>query len=629
MKFSPEFIQRVSEANNIVDIISQYTQLKPAGGGLMGRCPFPDHPEKTPSFSVSESKQVYHCFGCHKKGNIFTFLQTYNGMSFRDCIEYLAGRANIAMPVMNPEEATKQDALNQKKKLLGRVNALAAQYFFENFQKLPASHPARMYAEKRKLDENIVQTFQIGYAGEEWDGLVKFLESKMVPLALAEEARLVKARTGGKSGYFDIFRDRLIFPIFSPMGQPIAFGGRIISQGEPKYLNSPETPVFHKGKVLYGLNETAKHIRSLDQAIVVEGYMDLISLYQTGITNVVATMGTALTSDHGRLLNRITKNVVTLFDGDSAGQEAAERSLPLLLASDVLPKGLTLPDDMDPDDFVKAKGSEALLTLIAQAPDLYSMILQQWMQGYRGDASEKVKLANRLTPIFNSIQDIRLKQLYFSETAAKLNVDEKWFRQALSPVGDASRNNASVTLQKPVQQVSRATSDNSEKSGLEFKPQLTETFVDQIQLKGASKAEVLLLGLALKNHANFDAFLESEGLEVIPHEGVKEVLKRAADVYRQAPEKFDKLTSLLASFVDHPEWLISNQSSSEAADEVKMLQDCLRKVKEQKIAARRKTLTQELSAQQGTMSIERQTEIMQALTDLKKEEIGLRSPARK
>ena len=603
MKFSPEFIQRVSEANNLVDIISQYTQLKPAGGGLMGRCPFPDHPEKTPSFSVSEVKQVYHCFGCHKKGNIFTFLQVYNGMSFPDCIEYLAGRANIAMPVVNQEEASKLDALTQKKKLLARVNKLATEYFRETFQNLPSTHPAKVYAEKRKLDSQIVETFQIGYASEEWDGLVKFFESKMVPMALAEEARLIKARTGGKSGYFDIFRDRLIFPIFSTMGEPIAFGGRIISQGEPKYLNSPETPVFHKGKVLYGLNETAKHIRSQDQALVVEGYMDLISLYQSGITNVVATMGTALTSDHGRLLNRITKNVVTLFDGDSAGQEAAERSLPLLLAAEVLPKGLTLPDDMDPDDFVKSKGASVLLELIAQAPDLYSMILQQWMSGYRGDASEKVKLANRLVPIFNSIADSRLKQLYFTETARRLGVDEKWLRQSLGPQENAQRNNASATLQKPVQQASSRTPSSIENISLEFKPQLTETFVDQIQLKGASKAEVLLLGLALKNHANFDAFLEGDGLEIIPHLGVKEVLKRAADVYRQAPEKFDKLASLLTSFVDHPEWLISNHVTVDSDDEIKMMKDCLRKVKEQKIEVLRKTLTMELSAQKGTMSL--------------------------
>lgn len=620
MKFTPEFIERVAEANNLVDVISQHTQLKPAGGGLMGRCPFPDHPEKTPSFSVSEAKQVYHCFGCHKKGNIYTFLQTFNGMSFPESVEYLADRANMALPRVNEDEATRLDAQTQKKKQLIRVNKLANQYFQENLKHLSADHPVKVYAKKRRLTDEMMETFQIGYAGEEWEGLVQFLESKNVPMALAEEARLVKARSGGKSGYFDIFRERLIFPILSAMGEPIAFGGRIVLQGEPKYLNSPETLVFHKGKILYGLNETAKFIRSEDQAIVVEGYMDLIALYQAGIKNVIATMGTALTQDHGRLLGRITKNVVTLFDGDSAGQEAAERSLPLLLAANVYPKGLLLADNQDPDDFVKTQGAEALKALIAKAPDLYSKILSQWMQGYRGEASEKVQLCNRLQPLFQVIQDPRLKQLYFSETVAKMNVEEGWLRQALS-----SHVNASPTLQKSFQQSQIVSGNQGPISGLELKPRLTEDFVDQIQLKGASQAEVLLLGLALKNHANFESILEGGGIEEIPHLGIKQVLQKATEVYRQAPEKFDRLAGLLASFVDRPDWLISNQAVDDSSDELRMMQDCLRKVREQKIDIQRKALTMELTTQKGTISSEREAQIMQGLTDLKKEQMSLRN----
>ena len=200
MKFNPEFIERVSEANNLVDIISQYSQLKPAGGGLMGRCPFPDHPEKTPSFSVSEIKQVYNCFGCHKKGNIYTFLQQYNGMSFREAVEYLADRANIALPQVNEQEASALDAAAQVKKQIGRVNKLAVNFFHENFKRLPESHPVREYAKRRNLTPEIIENFQIGYSSEEWDGLVKLFESKSIPMTLAEDARLVKARANGKSG---------------------------------------------------------------------------------------------------------------------------------------------------------------------------------------------------------------------------------------------------------------------------------------------------------------------------------------------------------------------------------------------------------------------------------------------
>lgn len=624
MKFSPEFIERVAEANNIVDIISQHTQLKSAGGGMMGRCPFPDHPEKTPSFSVSESKQVYHCFGCHKKGNIYTFLQQYNGMSFREAVEYLAGRANMALPQVNEEEAARQDAMTMKKRELAKVNKLAAQYFYQNFQKLPANHPVRQYADKRRLSSDIIQTFQIGYATDEWDGLVKFLESKNIPMSLAEEARLVKARTGGKSGYFDIFRDRLMFPILSTMGEPIAFGGRIILQGEPKYLNSPETLIFHKGKVLYGLSETAKYIRSEDQALVVEGYMDLVSLYQSGIQNVVATMGTALTADHGRLLHRVTKNIVVLFDGDSAGQEAAQRSLPILLAADVYPKGLVLPNGQDPDDYVKAQGAEALKAQLSQAPDLFTMILQMWMQGYRGEASEKVQLSTKLQPIFAAIQDQRLKKLYLSEAASRLQVEEKWLVQAVqvSPQQGKSTAAASFTNQSQTSSANSMQKPMNQGPNFQMAPsmELTEARMDQIQLKGATQAEALLLGLVLKNHANFQTFDQTQSLEEIPHEGVREVLKRAAEVYRQAPDKFDRLVSLLTSFVDRPDWLI-NQSTNLTGDDHKMILDCVRKIRGSAIQEKMKKLTLEMKSKVGP---ERMQELMMQISELKRQELNLK-----
>jgi len=618
MKFPPDFIERVSNANNIVDIISQYTQLKPSGGGLMGRCPFPDHPEKTPSFSVSDTKQVYYCFGCHKSGNIFKFLQNYNGMSFPEAVEYLANRAHIALPELSRESNEIQDQQAQKKKQLLKVNQLAAEYFHEQFRSLPADHPTKTYAYGRGLTQEMIEEFKIGYSTEEWDGLIQFLQSRNVPLPLAEEARLIKARSGGKTGYFDLFRERLMFPIFSTMGDAIAFGGRILGQGEPKYLNSPETPVFHKGRVLYGLAQTAKYIRSEDQVIVVEGYMDLVSLYQAGFRNVVATMGTALTSDHGRMLSRITKNVIVLFDGDSAGQDAAERSLPILLSAGLFPKGLILPDELDPDDFVKERGAETLRAMMQTAPDLFPMILAQWMTGYRGDASEKIKLCNKLQPVFGAIQDLRLKQLYLAETASRMNVEERWLRSAIE-----QKNSSENNFRAPFSPQNAGSKQNlvQEKSTA-----LTEEKVDQIQLKGASVAESTMLGLVLKNHANFELFLESGVQESVLHPGIREVLTKAAEVYRQAPEKFDKLTSLLASYVDHPEMLIakeifakqSNDDFEDEAREQKLLQDCMIKIRESFI----KTQVQKLSVElRGKADPEK----MQQLMELQREVLNLRN----
>lgn len=625
MRFPPDFIERVAEANNIVDIISQYTQLKPTGGGLMGRCPFPDHPEKTPSFSVSEMKQVYHCFGCHKKGNIFTFLQFYNGMSFPEAIEYLANRAHIAMPEVASQDQQKQDFVAKKKKQIAAVNKHAAEFFRNQFKKLPSDHPAKVYATNRGLTGEILETFQIGYSSEEWDSLVKYFESKAIPLPLVEEAKLIKARSGGKTGYFDLFRERLMFPIHSTMGEPIAFGGRILEKGEPKYLNSPETPVFHKGKVLYGLAQTAKFIRSEDQAIIVEGYMDLISLYKAGITNVVATMGTALTPDHGKMLSRITKNIVVLFDGDSAGQTAAERSLPILLSAGLHPRGLVLPDNQDPDDFVSKNGQDALRALIAQSTDLFAMILSMWMKEYRGEAAQKVNLCDQLEPIFASIQDSRLRQLYLKDAAEKMRVEERWLYQAVtkSPSKNMPTRDPRVMPSSPTSKVVPETQV--------LHSELTVSDENRIILKGATKAEGLLMALALKSREHFEQFLQSNILEVVRHTGVKKVLERAASTYGQAPEKFDKLTGLLASFVDRPELLFAPQDvvQTESSDdgvgdwqsetgltdrENKLLQDCLRRVRDEALKAESDELARELK-------ISPDPEKMQRFLQLQKERL--------
>ena len=615
MRFSQDFIERVSEANNLVDLISQYTQLKPSGSGLMGRCPFPDHVEKTASFSVSETKQVYHCFGCHKSGNLFSFLRDYQGMSFPEAVEYLANRASIPIPAPEKEDPARDQAAD-KKKLLLKVNKLAADYFSEQLKRVPHDHPVKKYIASRGLSQEVIDTFGIGYAHPEWDGLERYLVSKNVPMSLAEEARLVKARQS-KSGYFDLFRDRLMFPISSAMGEPIAFGGRYLEkkETEPKYLNSPETPVFVKGKVLYGLSQTARYIRSEDMALIVEGYMDLVSLYQAGIRNSVATMGTALTPDHGKMLKRMTKNVVALFDGDSAGMEAAERSLPILLAADLYPKGLTLPNNMDPDDYVKKYGAEALKVELDRAPDLFVMILARWMEGYRGDASEKVKLADKLKPLYEVIPDLRLRDLYLAEAAQKMGVTLPWLRQAVGlqssgPVYSQNKQGLSRTVQPnqsaPVanQVAPQAVSDTAEGG--------------KISLKGASKAEVLLLGLVLKSRANFEQFESEKLLENVAHTGVKKILEKATDVYRQDLNKFDKLTSLLVSYVDLPELLFVAEPTPEGDPgfdeeaEAKLLRDCFKRVRDNFQREKAKQLTQELKSE---FSSEKLEQIMKAHRD--------------
>lgn len=626
MKFSQDFIERVQDANNILDIVSQYTQLKPMAGGFMGRCPFPDHQEKTPSFSVSETKQVYNCFGCHKKGNIFTFIQQLMGLSFPETIEYLANRAHITLPEKNDQDIEKQDQLSKKKKELFKANKLAAEYFYKQFQALPKTHPVKIYAfEKRGLHQDTINEFQIGYATEEWDGLAKYLEQHGISLQIAEEARLIKARPQG-NGYYDIFRDRLMFPILNQMGEAVAFGGRIISHGEPKYLNSGETLVFNKSKILYGLYQTAKFVRSEDQCLIVEGYMDLVSLYQGGIKNVAATMGTALTTEHGKLLGRMTKNIAVLFDGDDAGIMAAERSLPILLSANLHPKGLILPDEMDPDDFVKKLGSENLKKLILNAADLFSMVLSIWTKNFRGEASEKIKLTDQLTPVFESIFDSRLKNLYIEEAASKLRVDQSWLIQALKQKKSTQNANQNQKVERLEKKYLKADSkmmpDNSQYSSI------------NISLKGLSKPEGILLGLSLKSINNFNKLIESKIIEKITHEGVRSLLEKAAFHYGQEPDKFDKLAGLFATYVDRPEFLFPPQLQklsmveSEATDvassesneqEVRLLSDCIQRIRENHLKSLIDQLAQEVKKDFDPQKVEQFMSLKRELLALKSE----------
>ena len=571
LRYPPEFIERVLEANSLVNVISQYTQLKPSGQGYMGRCPFPDHLEKTASFSVLDAKQVYHCFGCKKSGNLFTFLKDYNGMSFPEAVEYLADRASIPLPEKTQDSFSADQVLQSKKKSMLKLNRLAADFFTEVLKRAPAEHAIRSYIQKRQLKPETIQEFQIGFAPNDWEALTSHLGRHQVPMVLAEEAKLVKARKDS-SGFFDLFRDRLMFPILSPSGEVLAFGGRIHDQGEPKYLNSPETLVFHKGRVLYGLAQTARYIRSEDFVVIVEGYMDLVSLFQAGIKNVAATMGTALTADHAKLIKRLTTNVIILFDSDEAGQRAAERSLPLLLAAGLYPKGLILAEAKDPDEYVMRFGVEALQAKLKSAPELFNLVLQMWMADYKGAASDKIKLIDLMKPLFEAIPDARLKSLYATELAQRMNVELGWVRSALSM--QAAQSASSPMMTKESTSSTQARPAWQSPSG----PQ------NQFILAGASQAEMVLLQLSLKSRANFEVVMRQQILSQINQLGIKTLLENASQVYRQDPEKFDRLTSHLIDKVDRPELLFSNSSLSstefDEEKENKMILDCCRRIQQ-------------------------------------------------
>lgn len=614
MRFSQEYIERVQEANNLVDLISQHTQLKSTGSSLMGRCPFPDHREKTPSFSVSEIKQVYHCFGCHKSGNIFSFLRDFQGLSFPEAIEYLAARANIALPKQSLQEDEQEDKLQRQKKEIIRANFLAMEFFERNLKNLPPDHPTKKYISRRGISPESISEFHIGYANRDWDGLYQYLKQNSVSVHIAEEARLIVARKDASSGHFDMFRDRLMFPILNALSQPLGFGGRIIEEGEPKYLNSPETPVFTKGRILYGLPLSAKHIRSDDLCILVEGYMDVVSLYQSGIQNIGASLGTAFTLDHGKIIKRMTSNVLALFDGDAAGQEAAERSLPIFLQAGLFPKALIIPGGQDPDDFVKSFGAEVLKQEISKARDLFFVVLDKWFANYKEDPAEKIKIIDRAKPIFQLIPDPRLRDLYFTELAQRLNVSSQWLVQAT--FDKDSRGKAVMAFHRTPNQIQGREIHKTESTGLPVES-------EKISLKGLTNVERSLLSLSLKSRANFDELLKNNSLEFVSHLGVKAVIQKASEVYRQSPERFDKLTGQLVNLVDEPQVLfpevflkgsVPGEESIEI--ETRLFKDVMKRMRQNYLLAQIKQLLDEIKKDPSQEKMEQLMNIQKDIRNL-------------
>lgn len=620
MRFSEDFVNRVRDANNIVDVISQYTELKRAGRSLMGLCPFPNHREKTPSFSVSEDKQVYHCFGCKQSGNLVTFLEQIRGMSFREVIEYLAERASIPLPKDETTQAI--DETRDLKKVLLKINKLAGAFFKHTLERLPKDHSVWKYLEKRGLSAEIVEEFKIGYEPDDWGGLTRMLQSKGAPLVEAEKLGLIKRRTGGgQSGYYDIFRDRLMFPILNPNGDVIGFGGRILGEGQPKYLNSPESLVFHKGNTLYGLHTTAKYIRALDQVVVVEGYMDLIALYAAGFQNVVATLGTAFTADHARLIQRYTKNVIVLFDGDSAGQEAARRSLPILLAGGLFARGVVLTDKMDPDDAVKKLGAEGFQNLLNNAQDLFLQQLEKRLKNYRGQPAEKVQIFEDMAEVLTQVKDIKLRELYSRELQGHLGVDERWIRLALADFQKKQSERMAKAERVVKSGVQIATANVSDAKPLDTENIGVSEKKQKLRLSHPKKDEILLLNLMLSSSNLLELALESGLIQNSGQSELSEIFEIIEEVYRQSPQDFAKLTLLLQEKLHDPT-LVTQHLSKDFDEMVKasgaqLVKDCLEKMKSRFLKNQAKRLAQELKLGQDPEKLEQFMNIQREKHSLK------------
>ncbi|MBI5237763.1 MAG: DNA primase, partial [Deltaproteobacteria bacterium] len=341
----------IKDAAPIEEVVGQYVKLTQKGRTLLGLCPF--HAETKPSFTVAPDKGIFHCFGCGAGGNVFSFLMQHQRLSFPESVEELARRYNIPLTFkdLGPEGGRRA----QKRKLMQEINQTAAAFYTANL-KGSGGEKGRAYIQKRGLTPEVVRDFHLGYALEEWDGLRRHLQSRGISLDAAQEVGLLMPRQQG--GYYDRFRDRLMFPILDRQARVIAFGGRIIGEGEPKYLNSPESPLYTKGRTLYGLPQAQEGLRQTGVALVVEGYLDLLALRVHGIANVVATLGTALTREQVRLLKNQVAKVVLVFDGDVAGARAMRRAFPLFASEGLAVRVLPLPAGLDPDTYAFKHGVE-------------------------------------------------------------------------------------------------------------------------------------------------------------------------------------------------------------------------------------------------------------------------------
>ena len=412
--------EEIKRAVDIVELISQFVQLKRAGQNYVGLCPF--HSEKAPSFSVSPSKQMFHCFGCKKGGDLFAFWMAYHQVPFPQAMKDLAEKYHIALPETHPAHSGRGEAA-QREALL-RVNEMAAQYFHHLLTQSSKGKPGRDYFEGRAIPEGIIQSFRLGYASDDWEGLTGYLKAKKADLEKAAQAGLIIPRKSG--GYYDRFRGRVIFPIFNTRQQVVGFGGRVLDHALPKYLNSPETPVFQKSELLYGLHAAHGPIREKGRAVIVEGYTDVLALHKHGFFEAVATLGTALTRDHIRRLKGYAKEAVVVFDADAAGKAAALRSLPLFLDEGLSSRVMVLPENEDPDSFSNKYGLQAFLGLLEQAVPMFDFYLDLKMMEAGDRIEGKVEVLQEMTPLLLDLKNMVQKALYVRRLSEKMGVAESW-----------------------------------------------------------------------------------------------------------------------------------------------------------------------------------------------------------
>ncbi|MDD2581586.1 MAG: DNA primase [Desulfuromonadaceae bacterium] len=420
-----EKVREVAERLSIVEVVSDYVPLRRAGGNFLGLCPF--HAEKTPSFNVNPAREIFHCFGCGAGGNAFSFIMKIEGVSFPEAVKLLARKAGIEIEERQLSTAEKKTQDEYVQFLL--INDLTSSYYRSVLLNGQEGEPARRYLAGRSVEADISEAYHLGFAPDRRDGLVKYLKNNGADLDTAVKLGIVRK---SDSGWYDLFRNRLIFPIRDARGKVIAFAGRVLDASLPKYINSPESPLYHKSSVLFGLNMALPSIRTGGSVIIVEGYFDHLALYRAGIENVVATCGTALTSTHAGLIKRHAERVYTLFDSDNAGKKATIRSMELFLEQRVPAYVISLPVGDDPDSFLCTHPVEEFAALRDKARPAFEYFVHSILAETHPDSVDsKVRIIDDIVPRFRKIADTVERDLYEKEICRLLGITVHSFRKRM------------------------------------------------------------------------------------------------------------------------------------------------------------------------------------------------------
>ncbi len=423
-----DIVATIKESADIVELIGESVDLRKSGASYLGLCPF--HGEKTPSFSVSPDKQFFHCFGCGESGDIFDFMMKSQGVDFPEALRLLGARYGIAVP--ERRQSRQEREKRKRREALFAVTKQAAELFESYLYQGRASAAAHAYLRKRGVSGDVARRFKLGYApspaAEGWNYLGSRLSEQETAAAL--ETGLLVA--GKKGGNYDRFRDRIVFPIYTLSGEICGFGGRIVGQGQPKYLNSPESLIYNKSSLLLGLYQAKQQIRAVDRAIVVEGNFDMISLAAAGCENVVAPLGTALTREQLRYIKRFTDNVTLLFDGDAAGEKAAVRAVPLFLVEQMAARIALLPDGHDPDSYIRKYGLPELMNLLEQAKNLPEFVIDRLVAAHSLGFDGKMKIINELKPLFKAASTSMQRSLFIAHFAEKLGLPKEELQELMN-----------------------------------------------------------------------------------------------------------------------------------------------------------------------------------------------------